>query len=147
MKLLLFGFAILLAQPSVAQHAEPVKTTRIHSTPESAFITLSNDVGDLMRRAMSEASDDKALALLQGQEAAALSKRQQQLRPALMKWLKTLSSVQREAFAQRMLQNSGMMKFMQSMDQNAKANARLERNSKLGDAFQKLVYEMFVDKL
>lgn len=146
MKLLLFGFALLLVQPGVAQHAAPGKTAQLHSTPEGTFMALSNDVGDLMRRAMSEASDDQALALLQGPEAAALSRRQQQLRPALTKWLKTLSPAQHEAFARRMLQNSGMMKFMQSMDQNAKANARLEHNAKMGAAFQKLVYDMFVDK-
>ena len=148
MKHLILGCFLLLSVAIVPHSVEttPNMLVRPFTTAEATFTSLANDVAALLRRALAEPNDIKALDILQGPEASRLLQRQKQQRPVFQKWLNGLSPSQRQAFAQRTM-NNDLMRFMQSVDQNAQANARIERNAKLGAALTKLVTGMYADKM
>lgn len=132
------GILLLLTSPSMLHHADGStgSVTWLLATPEDTYTNLCSDAATLLRRALAEPNDAKALALLQS-EGARLAQRQQQLRPVFAQWYKALSPAQRQAVYQRML-NNNLIRYMQSLENNAKINARLERSPKLQAAVIKL---------
>lgn len=126
------------AHTPYAKSSTCITATTYQATPEKAFTALGNDAGLLLRRAMEEPSDAKAIALLQN-GSAPLQKRKQQLQTSYQAWVKALSQTQREAFVLRMMKNNGLMTYMMSLEHNTKANARLDRNPKLANAVTNLM--------
>jgi hypothetical protein len=84
----------------------------------------------LVRRALAESNDTKALAMLQGPEAARVLKREQEAEPAIAEWQRTLSAAERKTLDLQ-LQNSETGMFISSLHQDATMRARLEHNPKL----------------
>lgn len=107
-------------------------------TPVEAHENLCNDAASLLRRAMKEANDSKALVILQGKEAAQINERWHHLQPQFHKWLTALPAAQRQAYAQRMVAKNGLMQYMQSVEHDTKLNARIEHNPKLAAEIMKL---------
>lgn len=137
---LILGCYLLLAvasPPHAASAAPTVLMSPLEKTPEAAFMSLTNDVAALLRRVLAEPNDAKALALLQGPEAAHLLQREEKQKPALRKWIKALPLDERKAFGQRIV-DSDLIQFLQSIDKNAQVNARLKQNPKLEDAIRRL---------
>ncbi|MCC2545603.1 hypothetical protein LJY25_04040 [Hymenobacter sp. BT175] len=139
----LIACRLLFLSPNALSGAEPsgFATAVLQVTPERAFTTLCNDAAEVLRRALAEPNDAKALALLQSGSTPIL-KRKQQLAPAFSKWIKTLSPPQRQSFAQRIMVNNGMIKYLQLMEHDKKLNARIERNPKLMAAVTNLTAVM-----
>ncbi|UOQ97823.1 hypothetical protein MUN81_21675 [Hymenobacter sp. 5317J-9] len=94
------------------------------------MLRLFNDMGALLRRALAEPNDTKALAMLQGTEAAQVLKREQEAEPVIAAWQRTLSAAERKA-VELQLQNSETGRFISSLRQDATMRARLEHNPKL----------------
>ena len=146
MNLLTIVCSLSLALPLTHKIAETTAFTMAthKATPEAAFTSICNDAGSLMRRAFAEPNDAKAAALLQT-GMVPLMKRKQQLQPAFTKWIKTQSPTQREAFTRRVMQSNGLMKFLMSMENDAKANARVEHSVALTKAVTSVTSLMQMD--
>ncbi|HEX8660131.1 MAG TPA: hypothetical protein VF690_21485 [Hymenobacter sp.] len=142
MRLSLTLWVFLLAGAAAAQPVKAdkqLKATAQSLTLEGAYNKLSNDVAALLRRAMAEPNDATALALLEG-EGAHLLMRRQQLQPTLRKWLATLTPAQRQKFDHRIQTSNGLMQYILWMvEKDSKTNVRLNNNPKLTEAFAKLV--------
>lgn len=102
------------------------------------MLRLFNDMGALLRRALAEPDDTKALAMLQGAEAAQILKREQESGPVLAEWRRTLSTDERKAVDLE-LQNSETGKFISFLSQDAKTSARLGHNPQLQTAVKLLL--------
>ena len=146
MNLLTIVCSLSLALPLTHKIAETTAFTMAthQATPEAAFTSICNDAGSLMRRAFAEPNDAKVIDLLQN-GMVPLLKRKQQLQPAFKNWIKNQSPAQRQAFAQRMMQSNGLMKFLMSVENDAKANARIEHNGALAKAVTYVTSLMHMD--
>jgi hypothetical protein len=83
---------------------------------EEAYKRLCDDAASLLRRAMADTSDAKALAPLQS-EGTGLWKCEQQLTPVFAKWKKTLSAAQRKTLLARCSHENSLVSYLISLNQ------------------------------
>ncbi|NML66102.1 hypothetical protein HHL22_12885 [Hymenobacter sp. RP-2-7] len=142
MKLVLLSCGLAAALPGAAQQPAPRQNT-VEAAPADAYgswLSIGNDVARLLRRALAEPDDAKAIALLNSRATARLKAKAEQLQPSLRSWVSTLSVEQKEAFAQRFLRESPLRQCLDSLERNPASKARLERSRGLQSALQALVY-------
>jgi hypothetical protein len=144
MKALLLGCSLVAALPATAQRLAPAKKVGIATHPSvdvyGSLLNLNRDTARLLRRAMAEPDDKKAIAMLNGQETAHLMKRAEALRPSLSSWVNTLSEAQKEQFMQRFMKESPLMQCIDSLEHNPQTKARVEHNPDLQNTIQTLTY-------
>lgn len=143
MKVLLLGCGLVAALPAVAQRPAPAQQAAASRPPTDAYTSLLNrskDVARLLRRAMAEPDDTKALAIIESRETVGLKKRAEQLNPKLSSWVNTLSEEQKKAFEQRFLKESPLMQYLDSLEHNPQVKARMEHSPSLQNAIQSFVY-------
>ena len=144
MKAWLLGCGLVVTLPAMAQRPAPAKKVVVAARPSvDAYGNLLNqgkEVTRLLRRAMAEPDDKKAIAIMNGQETARLMKKAEEIHPAVVSWLNTFSEKQREELMQRFLTESPLMQYIDSLEHNPQIKARIERNPNLQNAIQALTY-------
>jgi hypothetical protein len=144
MKAWLLGCGLVAALPATAQRPAPAKKAVVAAHPSvdvyGSLLNLSKDAARLLRRAMAEPDDKKAITMLNSQETARLMKRAEVLQPSLSSWVNTLSEAQKEQFMQRFLKESALMQYVYSLEHGSQTKARLEHNPDLQNMIQALGY-------
>lgn len=130
--------------PGLAQR--PVLVQEAHAPQPSASayslqLSLSQEVAQLLRRAMAQPNDTKAIATIESKETVRLMERAQQLRPAFTRWLNTLSTAQREELMQRFMKESALMQCVDSLEHDPRVKTRFKRSPNLENAVQGLLYQ------
>lgn len=128
--LLLCSLTLGAPNPLPTTHPAGVAMSRAQTPPKADMLRLFNDMGALLRRALAESNDAKALAMLQGTEAAQILKREQESEPVFAQWQRTLPTAERKAL-ELQLQNNETGQFISSLSQDANTSARLQHNPKL----------------
>lgn len=149
MKNLLLGFGLLLALPGLAQRSAPARTVapapRPPESPYTRWLLLGDEVARLLRRALIQPDDTKALAVLESRETKRLLARGQDLRPAFRAWRNRLPEAEREKMVQRFMQQSTIMHCLDSLDHDPAAKVRFAHNANLNNTVQGLVYQILMD--